>query len=63
MLRMGESEFSSEEGNFCSVATELSSTGGFVRRLPAYIAVAVGATVDTDVFTVGEKGMSFPLCT
>lgn len=41
----------------------MSSTDGFVRRSPAYIGVTVDAMVDTDVLTVGEKGMSFPLCT
>lgn len=41
----------------------LSSMDGFVRRSPAYIGVTVDAMVDTDVLTVGEKGMSFPLCT
>jgi hypothetical protein len=45
------------------VALVLLSTDGFVRRSPAYVGAAVGAVVDKDVLTVGEKEMSFPLCT
>lgn len=62
MLLTGESEFSTGEGNLWSVGLALS-TDGFARRSPAYVGATAEAMVETDVFTVGVKEMSFPLCT
>lgn len=44
------------------MALVLLSTGGF-RRSPAYVGATAEAMVETEVFMVGEKEMSFPLCT
>lgn len=63
----GESDISAAaEGDVESGARAPSSAAGFVRRSPAYVGAAAGVltAVLTDVLTVGEKEMSFPLlCT
>lgn len=69
LLTVAESALSIPEGNLSSVvpisssAVAAAGAGGFARSSPAYMAGTAEATVDTDVFTAGENGMSLPLCT
>ena len=59
-----ESEFSAEEWNLRSAlaaALTLPSLAGFVCRSPAYNGERADAIVETDVATVVDRGVIFPL--